>query len=53
MTFVEETDGMVILAFVGKIKPNRDIYEYLLEKYDLNLKECVFIDGRLIMLKRH
>ena len=29
------------------VKPDREIYEYLLKKYDLEAQECVFLDDRL------
>ncbi|HEM3612727.1 TPA: HAD-IA family hydrolase, partial [Streptococcus suis] len=29
---------------VKKMKPNIDIYQVLLEKYDLSPKECLFLD---------
>ncbi len=28
------------------VKPNADIYEYLLKEYNLKESECVFIDDR-------
>ena len=37
-------DGIVLSATVGRIKPNPDIFEYVLETYGLNPEECLFID---------
>lgn len=39
-------EGIVVSCDIHKIKPDRAIYEYLLEKYDLNPTECFFIDDR-------
>ena len=37
-------DGLVFSGVVEKIKPNRDIFEYLLKTFDLNAHECLFVD---------
>lgn len=37
-------DGLVFSAEVNLVKPNREIFEYLLEKFSLNADECLFID---------
>lgn len=37
-------DGEVVSAFVGLIKPQDEIYQHLLNKYNLKAEECVFID---------
>ena len=39
-------DGLVISGEVGMVKPNADIYEYLLGKYALKAEECLFVDDR-------
>ena len=44
--FLDRVDGKVISGFVRMIKPNVDIYEYLLEEYGLEAAESVFIDDR-------
>lgn len=44
--FLDKVDGKVISAFVKMIKPNADIYEYLMEEYGLLASECVFLDDR-------
>ncbi len=45
-TFMSLVDGMVISGYVKMVKPNHDIYEFLLEKYNLKPEECVFLDDR-------
>ena len=42
--FFKLADGKVISYSVKKIKPEREIYELLLDKYDLKAEECVFLD---------
>lgn len=37
-------DGLVFSGPVAMTKPNRDIFEYLLDKYSLDAKECIFVD---------
>jgi len=44
--FLPYVDGKVVSGFVRLIKPDRDIYELLLERYGLTAEECVFIDDR-------
>lgn len=39
-------DGIVISSEVHIVKPDIRIYEYLLQKYGLEAKECLFIDDR-------
>ena len=43
-SFLPYIDGKVVSGFVKMIKPDRDIYEYLLHTYDLKPEECVFLD---------
>ena len=40
-------DGKVVSAFVNRVKPERDIFEHLLNKYNLKKEECVFIDDAI------
>ncbi len=40
-------DGVVVSSDVHMVKPERGIYEYLLEHYRLKAEECLFIDDRL------
>lgn len=44
--FLDKVDGKVVSGFVRMVKPNADIYEYLLKEYKLKESECVFIDDR-------
>lgn len=37
-------DGIVYSAPIKMIKPNPEIYEYILNKYSLNPEECLFVD---------
>jgi putative hydrolase of the HAD superfamily len=37
-------NGLVFSAPIGLTKPNREIFDYLLKKYNLNADECLFID---------
>ena len=42
--FFQFFDGIVISAEVKSIKPEREVYEYLLNNYDLQPEATVFID---------
>ncbi len=42
--WLELFDGIVVSGRVGLIKPNRDIFEYLLDAYDLAAEDILFID---------
>lgn len=44
--FVRLVDGKVISYEIEEVKPDKAIYEHLLEKYSLKPHECVFIDDR-------
>lgn len=46
LNFVEEADGAVISYREKLIKPDREIYELLIERYGLIPEECVFIDDK-------
>lgn len=37
-------DGLVMSGSIKKVKPNKDVFEYLLKKFDLTAEECLFID---------
>ena len=45
--FMEIIDGKVVSYEVNVLKPDRRIYEYLLEKYGLEPSECIFFDDRI------
>lgn len=42
--YMDEADGLVISCRVKMIKPNEDIFGYLLKEYGVNPEEAVFID---------
>lgn len=44
--FVRLVDGKVVSYEIEEVKPDKAIYEHLLEKYSLKPDECVFIDDR-------
>ena len=44
--FLDMVDGKVVSGYVKMIKPEPDIYEYLVENYGLKASECVFLDDR-------
>lgn len=46
LSFLEDVDGAVFSFQVKKVKPEPEIYQILLEKYNLNPAECIFIDDR-------
>ena len=37
-------DGLVFSGPLGKVKPDREIFEHLLGEYNLKAEECLFID---------
>ena len=43
---LEAFDGVMVSSNVHLIKPDVRIYEYFLEKYQLNPEECLFFDDR-------
>lgn len=44
--FIDRVDGKVVSGFIKLVKPDKEIYEYLLNKYALKAEECVFLDDR-------
>jgi len=42
--FLTLADGIVISSEIKYVKPEVKIYQHLLEKYNLNPEQCVFID---------
>jgi putative hydrolase of the HAD superfamily len=42
--FFDYFNGMIISCYVNQIKPEKEIYESLIKKYKLNVKESIFID---------
>lgn len=45
--FFKLIDGAVYSAEIGYIKPDKECYEILLEKYNLKPNECIFIDDMI------
>ena len=45
--FLNVLDGGVVSYQVHALKPDREIYEILLEKYSLKAEECLFFDDRM------
>lgn len=43
---LEDFDGIVVSSDEHIVKPDRRIYEILLERYGLKAEECLFIDDR-------
>ncbi|MBR7071093.1 MAG: HAD family phosphatase [Clostridia bacterium] len=41
---LELFDGLVFSAKIHMVKPHREIFEYLLNRYELQPNECTFID---------
>lgn len=40
-------DDIIISAEINKIKPNKEFYEYVLNKYELNGSELLFLDDNV------
>lgn len=44
-------DGLVFSGPIGLVKPNKEIFEHLLEKYDIKAEESIFIDDNAANIK--
>ncbi len=44
VSILEQFDGLVFSAAVGMAKPDREIYEYVLNTFNLKAEECLFVD---------
>ena len=44
LRFLKEMDGGILSFREGMIKPNREIYQLLCDRYKINPKEAVFLD---------
>ena len=44
--FLPLIDGKIVSGYVKMVKPNKNIYECLLDTYHLKAEECIFIDNR-------
>ena len=51
MTFLNEVDGGILSFRDRMIKPDKEIYTLLMERYDLIPQECVFLDDLEVNLK--
>ena len=45
-SFLNDIDGKVVSYQIHEIKPNPEIYLYLLNKYNLKADQCLFFDDR-------
>ena len=43
----DKFDGLVFSGLIGIVKPGKDIFNYLTEKYGLKKDECLFIDDSI------
>lgn len=46
LSFLADVDGALFSYEVKQIKPEPEIYQSLLQRYDLKAEECVFLDDR-------
>ena len=44
-------DGIVLSGPIGKIKPNKDIFDHITEKFDIDKNDCIFIDDSSINIE--
>ena len=44
-------DDIIISATINKVKPNKDFYEYILDKYKIKNNELLFIDDNIENIK--
>ncbi len=51
LKFLPFMDGEVFSYTIKMLKPDPAIYQYLCEKYQLDPKECVFIDDRAVNIE--
>ena len=51
MDFIKETDGVIASCMYGHVKPERELYEVLISKYDVDPAETIFIDDSLANVK--
>ena len=40
-------DGLVFSGPIGKLKPHKEIFQHLLDTYNISADECIFIDDNL------
>lgn len=46
--FFKEFDGIVVSYEEGVLKPDRKLYQVLFERYQLDPRECIFIDDTVV-----
>ena len=46
--FMDIIDGKIVSSFERLVKPQPEIYELLLSRYNLKREECIFLDDRMI-----
>ena len=44
---IKNIDDIIISATINKVKPNKDFYEYILDKYKIKNNELLFIDDNI------
>lgn len=47
LTFLDEFDGVLVSGAVGLVKPDPAIYRLLVERHDVDVARCVFVDDSL------
>ena len=45
-SFMDDIDGKVVSYEIHQVKPDRGIYETLLNRFSLKPEECIFFDDR-------
>ncbi len=45
--FLKLFDGIVVSGQIQMLKPDKEIYNYIIKKFKLNPSKCVFIDDRM------
>ena len=46
--FSINSDDIIISAEINKVKPNKDFYEYVIDKYNIKPEELLFIDDNQV-----
>lgn len=48
---IKNIDDIIISAKINKVKPNKEFYEYILDKYNIKNNELLFIDDNIENIK--
>lgn len=48
---IKNIDDIIISATINKVKPNKEFYEYILDKYNIKNNELLFIDDNIENIK--